>query len=252
MENKFYKLSGCGNDFIFIDDKTAEKIKLSKSKIIKLCARKTGIGADGVAVYKLKPTPSWKFYNNDGSRAELCGNAARCFIFMLSEIFKYPENKLFFKSDAGKVVGHKKQNKFFIEVEKPKTINHKINKEKNKFLVDSGVPHLVIFGEDLSKLDKIAQLGEKYFKKGVVLKEGVNVTFIDKKFNAITFERGVDYFTLACGTGALASAFAVKEKFEKDKFKFKFPGGDLNVEIGEKYLLGGKVDFVFQGDIKLF
>ena len=57
LQNIFYKLSGCGNDFIFVEDKVAENLKLNKSKTIKYCARKTGIGADGLIIFSLSTTP---------------------------------------------------------------------------------------------------------------------------------------------------------------------------------------------------
>ena len=227
-------------------------MKLNKSKTIKYCARKTGIGADGLIIFSLSPTPSWKFYNNDGTKANFCGNAARSFIFLLSEVFKYPKTKLFFQGDIGKIIGEKRNNNFFVEVDAPKMVEHKINKEKDMFLINSGVPHLVVYNARLSNLDQLLLVGQKHRQNGRLLKEGVNVTFIDRKFNSITFERGVDYFTLACGTGALAGAFALKDKLQRNKFRFKFPGGDLLVETGtEKYMLGGKVSYIYKGEIEV-
>ncbi len=250
-KNIFYKISGCGNDFIFIEDKVAENLKLNKSKTIKYCARKTGIGADGLIIFSLSPTPSWKFYNNDGGKTTFCGNAARSFIYLLSEILKYPKTKLFFGSDIGRVYGEKRGNKFYVEIDAPKMIEHKINNEKDKFLINSGVPHLIVYNAKLSNLDELLIVGQKYRKNNNLLKEGTNITFIDRKFNSITFERGVDYFTLACGTGAMAGAFALKDKLKRNKFRFKFPGGDLLVETGDKkYLLGGKVSYIYKGEIE--
>ena len=131
-------------------------------------------------------------------------------------------------------------------------VEHKINKEKDMFLINSGVPHLVVYNARLSNLDQLLLVGQKHRQNGRLLKEGVNVTFIDRKFNSITFERGVDYFTLACGTGALAGAFALKDKLQRNKFRFKFPGGDLLVETGtEKYMLGGKVSYIYKGEIEV-
>src|SRR5215469_4945029 len=78
----FTKMNGAGNDFVLVDNR-AQKIKLSRDQIVRLCDRHRGVGADGVML--LIPCASgkadwaWQFYNSDGSSGEMCGNGARCF-----------------------------------------------------------------------------------------------------------------------------------------------------------------------------
>ena len=78
----FTKMNGAGNDFVLIDNR-AQKVKLSRDQVVRLCDRHRGVGADGVLL--LVPSASgkadwaWEFYNSDGSTGEMCGNGARCF-----------------------------------------------------------------------------------------------------------------------------------------------------------------------------
>src|SRR6516225_3389074 len=82
MLSEFSKMNGAGNDFMLIDNR-AQKIKISRDQVARLCDRHRGVGADGVIV--LIPCASgkadwaWEFYNSDGNAAEMCGNGARCF-----------------------------------------------------------------------------------------------------------------------------------------------------------------------------
>src|SRR5688572_27631138 len=90
MRLSYSKMHGCGNDFIIIDNLRQEsRIPLSKPEIQQLCDRNFGIGANGLVV--LRPTAlekvdlAWEFFNSDGSRAQMCGNAARCVVRYVSE-----------------------------------------------------------------------------------------------------------------------------------------------------------------------
>src|SRR5580693_4602388 len=79
---EFTKMDGAGNDFVIIDNRT-RKVKLGRDQVARICDRHRGVGADGLML--LVPATSgkadwaWDFYNSDGSRAEMCGNGARCF-----------------------------------------------------------------------------------------------------------------------------------------------------------------------------
>src|SRR5437588_2787755 len=82
MVLEFTKMNGAGNDFVLIDNR-AQKTRLTRDQIVRLCDRHRGVGADGVMV--LIPCASgkadwaWEFYNSDGSVGEMCGNGSRCF-----------------------------------------------------------------------------------------------------------------------------------------------------------------------------
>src|SRR5882672_390933 len=82
MVLEFTKMSGAGNDFVLVDNRT-QKLDLSPAQIVRLCDRHNGIGADGVILLvpsiSRKADWAWEFYNSDGSTGEMCGNGARCF-----------------------------------------------------------------------------------------------------------------------------------------------------------------------------
>ena len=78
----FTKMNGAGNDFVLVDNR-AQKLKLSREQVVRICDRHRGVGADGLILLipcaSRKADWSWEFYNSDGSVAEMCGNGARCF-----------------------------------------------------------------------------------------------------------------------------------------------------------------------------
>ena len=79
---EFTKMNGAGNDFVLIDNRERDLI-FSEKEISRLCHRQRGIGADGLILLENckngKADYAWKFYNSDGSQAEMCGNGSRCF-----------------------------------------------------------------------------------------------------------------------------------------------------------------------------
>src|ERR1700722_8064298 len=86
---EFTKMDGAGNDFVIIDNRT-RKVKLDRDQVARICDRHRGVGADGLML--LVPSTSakadwaWDFYNSDGSRAEMCGNGARCFARFIQKV----------------------------------------------------------------------------------------------------------------------------------------------------------------------
>src|SRR5207247_5332330 len=79
---EFTKMNGAGNDFVLVDNR-AQKIRLTRDQIVRLCDRQRGVGADGVMILircqSGKADWAWEFYNSDGSTGEMCGNGSRCF-----------------------------------------------------------------------------------------------------------------------------------------------------------------------------
>lgn len=239
---KTNRYSGAGNTFLI--GTMPEGKKISKGLIKKICQKKNK--TDGVLF--LTPISSrrdcfkWRFFNSDGSSAEMCGNALRC-----AGKYCYEElgakNKMEFRTPSGKVFCFKKGKSFF-------AIMPQIKKEKQLqnpqgFFVDTGVPHFVIsieakgFKEIFKKQTKRAQElrhNKKLFPKGS------NITFLfekRKKHYAVTFERGVEAFTKACGTGAVAVARFLSLKNKRKKYRIKMPGGLLEVFLGKQVILTG-------------
>ena len=242
------KMQGAGNSFLLTTEivPLAEKAKIAKE----LCSLNFGIGAEGMVFLKSEKSEiiEWDFYNSDGSMAEFCGNAARCVAIYIFD--KNPDVlKIEIKTQAGSVHCAVKDSKT-VEVEMPKV------EWKSKALVtpfwpqpvvwiNTGVPHIVIevaAFEDLKKFKKEAAQIRAWSQLGAM---GSNVTFVfmhsSEKASAVTFERGVEDFTLACGTGAVAAAWFIMEKNKTNQCLVKMPGGDLHVSlVNGKTLMRGE------------
>lgn len=239
---KFTKLTGAGNDFIVIDLRSAKKnISQKKRKEIvrHACNRHYGVGADGLIFLEKskKQDFKWDFYNKDGSHAEMCLNASRCVVrFELAR-----KKKVMFESIVGLVYG--KASGKDIEVELPikkqkiqlLTLKTSLS-ETDGYAVNSGVPHFVVH-KNFSNLDALRKNSSLLRFHKAFKKAGSNVTYWEGKgssVKAVTFERGVEDFTLACGTGAVAVGMIFEAVYKKNPVTVQMPGGKIKVQLKEK------------------
>ncbi len=244
----FTKLVGTGNDFIFIDLREKSLTSYSKEHLAqKICDRHFGVGADGIIYVEQENQKfKWDFYNRDGSQAEFCGNAARCFGSWAKHVLNLDE--LIFGSRIGeiKVTSRKvkNENHYVVQLHQltavPKAIDLKvkefaafgavISQLQNVFLVNTGVPHFVCHSlKPLSHEKKLKVVGAFRFHPSTGL-AGANVTFLCAD-ETETFERGVEDFTLSCGTGVVAAAITLWKIERATDVLLKTPGGSLRVEI---------------------
>ena len=202
------KYSASGNDFVIFHS----FVKRDRSEIAKkLCDRFTGIGADGLIV--LLPHErydfEWEFYNADGSVAEMCGNGSRAAAHYAYGYGLAPK-KMRFLTLAGVIEANVEGDVVESQLTEPKIIRSDIQEAGlSWWLIDTGVPHLVTFVEDLKQFDKkIAKnLRDKYNANVNYAKiSGLNEMAIR------TFERGVEDETLACGTGMAAAFLRANEE----------------------------------------
>ena len=251
---KFYKYVGAGNDFVILEDWGGE-LDLSTSQIKSICDRRFGIGADGVLMLESHPEADFKmkYFNADGSRGEMCGNGARCLV-RFADHKQRARTEGAFSADDGL---HKyKISEAEIDVEilvGGELKDWDIPREGCGF-IDTGVPHLVIPVPDAETFD-LEPLGRQ-MNSHDAHPQGINVNIVEKESGSVkvrTWERGVNMETLACGTGAAASAI-----FAADKWAFKwpirltFPGGILEVDHrGNQYWLKGPAELVFEGHLSL-
>lgn len=253
MTLQFQKYVGAGNDFVFALENQLpsgiDRIKLSKA----ICDPKLGIGADGFAVFKKLSESDfeWDFYNNDGSRAEMCGNAARCAILFCQKNFS--TNKSTIKTEAGIVSGQVLDANWVavswalekMEPEK-KSLTLSNGKTVEGLFVNTGVPHFVVQQEGINGRDCLLIQEHEEFAPAQT-----NVTVLNPKDgtnHTKSFERGVRAFTLACGTGVIASAIALSQQEKQDEYSLQAPGGPLKVRLGESEVtLIGPAQFVFDG-----
>lgn len=222
----FSKFSGAGNDFIIIDNR--EKLipdTAMPEMAKKICKRKLSAGADGLIFIehplKISETAKdhvdfkWQFFNADGSRAEMCGNGARC-----AARFAYLNNmaglNMTFQTDAGMiradilaVTNRVKVNMTDPKDQHPETVIETTRGRIPVFSVNTGVPHVVMMVDDIENTD-VKSLGREIRFHDAFAPAGTNVNFLMPKQNSIifnrTYERGVEDETLACGTGCVASA----------------------------------------------
>lgn len=222
MDLPFSKYSGCGNDFIFVDNRQ-EIFPKNQALISNLCKRPLGIGADGLILLEKSEKADFKMriFNSDGLEAEMCGNGLRCLKKFLKELgFKKSSisietfERVLNIEDAGEFVkahmGEPQGLKLDLELE----IDHKIYPVH---FLNTGVPHSVLFVENLNSIN-VSHLGRKIRQHPDFAPKGCNVNFVQilgKSLIAVaTYERGVEEETLACGTGATASAILASVKFQ--------------------------------------
>ncbi len=236
---KYTKINGAGNDFVLIDRIENPGLNLSTEEIKKICDRKNGIGADGIIVIDKDSEFDFKmkYYDSDGSTGNLCGNGARCAIKYF-EISKQTDiKKVNFVSNGSSYSGELLENgliKFNLRPPNQIKLNFKV-KAYNQLIpahfVDLGSRHIVVNIEDIlsdpnklksnfNDIEKfpVLEIGREIRHLPEFGPIGVNTNFIaiDQKILRIrTFERGVEGETLACGTGAVASALIASAVFKK-------------------------------------
>lgn len=258
---EFSKIVGSGNDFIVIDNRK-NLIRNRKSIAIKLCDRKFGIGADGVLFLEKSKKADFKMriFNPDGSEAEMCGNGLRCILRFIKEKKILNKKKTYIETKAGIMDGEIKGKNIKVRmniIEKPKfDISIPVDNQilKGNF-INTGVPHTVIFVDNIDKVD-ILNTGPKIRYNKIFGKKGTNVNWVEivnEKFIKVrTYERGVEGETLSCGTGSVASAIITGLKTGSYKIKVLTRSGEiLNVYFDKdlkNVYLEGKTFYAFKGN----
>ena len=238
------KYSANGNDFIlFIAQVKADRSALAQT----LCHRQNGVGADGLVV--LLPHDEydfeWEFYNSDGSRADMCGNASRAVAHYAHEKGISTEGKAEFLTGAGVIRATINGLYVVSDMVDPTIIRDDIEENGERWwLIDSGVPHLVSVRENIEDFDLLQakELRQKY-------NCNVNICSVENDTMYVrTYERGVEDETLACGTGMVACFIRNhKEKRVSEQIKVHPKSGDelyVSYEDGI-YRFGGKVTKTF-------
>ena len=234
------KYSANGNDFVvfhtFVKEDRSELAK-------KLCHRQDGIGADGLIV--LVPHAmydfEWQFYNSDGSEAEMCGNGSRaCAHYAF--VNELAERKMSFLTQAGVISAEVNGDMVLSELTPPFILEEKIvYNDKTWTKVDTGVPHLVSFTENIDEFD-IQEARELRYRHNA----NINIAFVDgDNLRVRTYERGVENETLACGTGMAACFYvALLQKKVSDNIEVYPRSGDT------LYLGINSQTITFKGGVK--
>lgn len=262
----FSKMSGNGNDFIIIDNRSGEVSHIVDETFVrKVCARGLSIGADGLILIENsdKADFKWKFYNSDGTIAAMCGNGARC-AARYAYINKIATEEMTFETGAGIIEGYIVDG---VEVKVLLTKPHSFNIDLPEtvwsdllykpYFINTGVPHAVLFTTDVDSVDVLA-IGSAVRNDKIFAPDGTNVNFVSvtgvNSLKVRTFERGVEGETLACGTGCTASALvAIKLGKVHGPVKVTTAGGKILTIFleNDKVYLQGEARLVYTGRINI-
>jgi len=218
----FFKMSGSGNDFVMVDARTTPPGELAEADVVqRVCERATGVGADGIVFLEPAAGAAVKlvYLNADGSRADFCGNATLCTTRLSVELgIAGPGRDFQIATDSGLVTARLRQDGT-AEIDLPAVsevheaadpIRPAASEQRIGFAL-VGVPHLVVVVPDVEAVDLVGR--GRPLRMDASLKIGANVNFISPAAESAsgvwltrTYERGVEGETLACGSGAVASA----------------------------------------------
>lgn len=277
---RFSKYHGIGNDFIIVDG-FSETIPADIKKIAReFCDRHLGIGGDGLIIVlpSDKADIKMRIINSDGSEAEMCGNGIRCFAKYVYDTGRVKKTRFTVDTLAGimtpeLVLENGRVRAVTVDMGEPslkrseipmlgpedgQVINEPlevVDKTFNITAVLMGVPHCVVFVDDLNSID-VAKYGAA-LEKHPVFPRKINVHFVevinDREMKMRVWERGAG-ITLACGTGACGTLVAavVNNKTGK-KSKIQLPGGILEIEWADNnhLYMTGPAELVFNGEICL-
>ncbi|HUF64447.1 MAG TPA: diaminopimelate epimerase [Gemmatimonadaceae bacterium] len=267
-ELTFLKMSGSGNDFLVFDARSGLAAGLDAPEtIVRLCARGSGVGADGVVFIEAASDALFRmrYHNADGSRAELCGNAALCSTRLAVELGLAKEGHDFqFQTDSGLMQARMVDGLPEIllapvtEVEPSAPDIAPVEGEERLGYAVAGVPHLVVACASAEQADVTGR--GSVLRRHPSLPKGANVNFVSasgSEWRYRTYERGVEAETLACGTGAVATAILLAEWGRTtDPVRLRTSSGEvLTVRLGRAGdewhpSLSGPARIVYEGMLR--
>ena len=249
---RFTKMHGAGNSFLLTEALRGELQGEDLHDLaLRLCSPSTGPGADGMIV--LVPggenaDVAMLFYNSDGSVGEMCGNGARCVARYAAEhgLARDPQ-QIRIRAAAGLVLARRLDDMLYeirlndpsvIETRRLITVGGQSYRCVYTELGDPGIPHAVteVPSAAFDDLPKLREAG-RALRFSPAFPKGANVSFVcvtgPALVRAVTYERGVEDFTLACGTGcgAIALAMALTGRIAGDALRVDMPGGQLFVRL---------------------
>ncbi len=217
---RFWKMTGSGNDFVFIDETTQDAVGLDQpDAITRLCSRTDGVGADGVVFLRHGDTGGVRirYYNRDGSRGELCGNASLCTTNLAVQLKLARSDDVAVVTDIGELSARVIDGLPEIDLGIPQRTRADAGiplgeNERRIGFTDTGVPHLVVLVDDVATVH-LERRGRQ-LRHHPTLPAGANVNFVSPvglEWRMRTYERGVEGETMACGTGAVACAVLLSD-----------------------------------------
>jgi len=267
-ELSFWKMSGSGNDFVVVDNRSGRIAAPDGASLARdLCRRRFSVGADGLILLQKSPRAdfAWRFYNADGSDAAMCGNGGRCAARFAFVRGLAPE-KMCFETGAGLIKAEVKGSRVKLQLPDPYGYREQVpvkaaGKALSPGFVVVGVPHAVVKVDDIEAVP-VRQWGRAIRRHGEFAPEGTNVNFYQSsgknRVKIRTYERGVEGETMACGTGSVATALvAAASGVVRSPVLLTTRGGeDLKVYFRRRgtafreVYLEGEADFVYEGKMR--
>ncbi len=260
MNFQFDKYQGAGNDFIILEDRSAQFPDQQFDQIQKLCDRHFGIGSDGLILLRASDRADFKmlYFNSDGRPSSLCGNGSRC-VYAFAHQHGWVGAEGSFETSDG-------LHKASLTAEGGVCIHmrdvDRLEERGDALFLDTGSPHHIEFVDEVASIN-VKEKGRVIRYGAPYLEEGSNVNFVEQlspdTFKIRTYERGVEDETLACGTGAVAVAIAAyhHQLTSINVLNIHAEGGILKVsfisDAGQykNIQLEGPATFVFSGNFKI-
>ncbi len=250
MKIKFTKMSGAGNDFVVVDNRSGI-ITNPQQFAVTVCNRRLGIGADGLLLVEKssKSDLLMQYFNADGTSGGMCGNGGRCIAKFAFDNGIVSKDQFAFEA-FGHIYKVTRHAPTIYELKMKDPFNARLNQSVNvngmmlkANYLNTGTDHSVIFLDENSELGTLENVD--VFNVGRMVRYhkiykplGTNVNFVskvtDKRIEIRTYERGVEDETMACGTGSVASALLSARKFGLDSpIEVKVRSGE-NLEVSFK------------------
>lgn len=220
----FFKMTGSGNDFVFLDGRVSGLADWPAERVAAVCHRRHGVGADGMVILEPegKDTVRMHYFNADGGRAALCGNASLCATRLAVHLGLAGFEGMRLRTDAGELhtrcvgPGHMAELRFPAFPVPPRVELASVEGERGQaWLGDIGVPHLIVLVDDVAQVN-VAERGRTLRYAPQFQPAGTNVNFVamtrgpeGPEWRIRTYERGIEGETMACGTGTICAAFAL-------------------------------------------
>ena len=287
MSTPFLKMTGAGNDFLVFDDRECGLGDISPQRWASLCARRTGVGADGILLLRESDSCDFRmvFFNADGGEGQMCGNGARCLAWAAAvesglgreltmdsprpDGWGIPQGiggrqvwSVTFEAADGRHDALGWERTVLVSLgsaSDPVELTLETSEGAvSGSLLSVGVPHFISLTGDPQSvpLDSIGLWLRSHQRLGP---GGANVSFLAREpddegsYSIRTFERGVEAETLSCGTGAAAAAAILAREGVSAPVSIRAGGGVLNVYLtaGEQGVgdiwLEGPVRVIYRG-----
>ena len=252
---RFWKMTGSGNDFVFIDGRSGSAGDFESAELIqRLCERGTGIGADGLVILTVPEKGdadlALSYFNADGSLAALCGNATLCTASLATQLGAVDPSGFSLETGSGVLRARILVGLGLPEFDLPAVADVQAALpaieldpvEQRIGFATAGIPHVVIRVPDVSLCDVTGR--GRTVRHHRALAEGANVNFVGRAsgggWQIRTYERGVEAETLACGTGSVAAAVLLRVWGEA--------GDDVELETASGAMLGIRSSHTADGD----